>query len=86
MNDNELNRQFLTEAQMIYTYMKKMLIIFIHQGNQNCVEIPSHPSLSAQFYHPSAYHQENTQQMLVRMWGKENQPTVQYGCKFVIGM
>jgi hypothetical protein len=57
--------QFSEEIQMANKYVKKCSTILRHKGNanQNYTKIPSH---SSQIGH----HQENKQQMLVRMRGK----------------
>jgi dTDP-4-dehydrorhamnose 3,5-epimerase-like enzyme len=46
---------------------EEILNIISHKGNanQNCIEISSTPS-------QKGYHQENKQQMLVRIWGGKN--------------
>jgi hypothetical protein len=59
-----LNRQFSKEEiQMLRDMYEEILNIIRYKrnANQNIIEVPSHPS-------QHGYHQENKQQMLVRMW------------------
>jgi hypothetical protein len=57
---------FSKEVRMVSKNMKKCLTSHRHEGgnaNQKNIEILSHPS-------QNNYHQENKQQMLMRMLGK----------------